>query len=129
MGTSIVDLTRSFYDRTEDPNGTMLRARSRAAKRPWRERQPLRVPLDSAPPRDLVTLIFPIVGPQGPLGQGRLVRDVTAERASERVKDEFVALVSHEPADSADVDQGLSAPAPGQARSEQFRPTRASSSR
>ena len=48
------------------------------------------------PPRHLEMRVFPIVGPAGPLGQGGLVRDVTRERAVDRLKDELVAVVSHE---------------------------------
>jgi PAS domain S-box-containing protein len=48
------------------------------------------------PPRDLQVLIFPITGTEGPLGHGRLIRDVTQERELDRLKDELVSAVSHE---------------------------------
>jgi two-component system, sensor histidine kinase and response regulator len=54
-------------------------------------------PVDMPSGLSLMVLTFPIVGPDGQfLGHARLVRDVTHERAVDRLKDQFVSMVSHE---------------------------------
>jgi signal transduction histidine kinase len=46
---------------------------------------------------NLMVLTFPILAPDDQfLGHARLVRDVTHERAVDRLKDQFVSMVSHE---------------------------------
>jgi two-component system, sensor histidine kinase and response regulator len=53
--------------------------------------------VDIDPGQTLMILTFPILGSAGQfLGHARLVRDVTHERAVDRLKDQFVSMVSHE---------------------------------
>jgi PAS domain S-box-containing protein len=47
--------------------------------------------------REFTTTVLPVLGPRGDLsGKLAVMRDVSAERAADRMKSDFVALVSHE---------------------------------
>ncbi len=96
VGKAFADLARLLAARSADPEDTACRGRAARAKALAGTPSAFAFTLESTPRRHLISLIFPISGPNGPLGLGRLVRDVTAERDAERIKDEFVALVSHE---------------------------------
>jgi signal transduction histidine kinase len=64
------------------------------------ESAPNSMDIDLGPERDLrtyQTVVHPIVAPElGALGAVLTLRDVTAERATERAKSDFLSIVSHE---------------------------------
>jgi PAS domain S-box-containing protein len=99
VGRLIAEQTLALYAGTEDPADTAQRSREAYATA-MRTGTPAVFEYthrrEATSPRDLEVLVFPITGPDGPLGHGRLVRDVTKERDVDRLKDELVSVVSHE---------------------------------
>jgi len=97
VGQPLSEVLAGIYGRTVDPAATLQRAQqASAAARDSGVPTGFEYQLDGVPPRDVAVLVFPIAGPTGSLGTGRLVRDVTREREVERLKDELVSVVSHE---------------------------------
>jgi PAS domain S-box-containing protein len=97
VGLPLAEAQNLSYPRTADPEDTRRRSRL-AYEAALADGVPATFGyrLNGVPPRDLEVLVFRIDGPDGPLGHGRLVRDVTKEREVDRLKDELVSVVSHE---------------------------------
>ncbi|HEY3078960.1 MAG TPA: PAS domain-containing protein [Chloroflexota bacterium] len=92
LGRPMIELTRQIAARTTDPEATLrqaLAARDAAlAGRP----SAFEHRLESDPERDLEVLAFRVDGPSGPLGLGRLVRDVTSERRRGRLENRLLSV-------------------------------------
>lgn len=96
LGRLLLDVNEAAFSRTMDP--VAARLDEEKAIRSALNGSPGHLVLELVRPahRVLDVVLFPIPGPGGLAGFGKLARDVTHEREVDRLKDELVATVSHE---------------------------------
>ncbi len=97
VGRPLSEVTATLHDRALDPRQASQRSRQASEVALAGSTDAFEYRLGGDPPRDLAVLDFPIHGRDGAsFGHGRLVREVTRERELDRLKNEVIAIVSHE---------------------------------
>jgi hypothetical protein len=97
LGHSLWDVENHFYARTAHPDETRRQSKAARDAALAGGAFSFELQLSGDRPRDPVVFAFPIRGPAGQIiGHGRLARDVTHEREVDRLKDDFLSMVSRE---------------------------------
>ncbi|HEV8636188.1 MAG TPA: PAS domain-containing protein [Chloroflexota bacterium] len=92
VGRPMIEMTRQVAARATDPEATLRRALAARDEALAGRPSAFAYRLEGDPARDLEVLAFRVDGPDGRLGLGRLVRDVTRDRETGRLLDHLLAV-------------------------------------